>query len=343
MGNFELGLYREIPLPVEREVRADWGPDGARPLVSVICNTYNHRELIDDALRGFLLQRTTFPFEVIVHDDASTDGTSDIVMEYAARYPGIIRHILQRDNQFSRGRKPTAISSTYALGEYLAFCEGDDFWIDRGKLQSQADFLLANPRFSACSTWSLVLEGNVASGTECSSRRVVSHVDILLGSKEQCRMGTLMIRRAALPVKLPDEMNAANAGDNFLRILASRHGPIRVLPGFSSCYRIHHGGVWSQLGVVERKRKVLHDLQLLRKVVEPEYQAYVDCRIAWHALATTGGMTMGRRVLHLATLLRHPFILLRLTWRQAGRVMAKLRARGTLGLAAWRNGATGWR
>lgn len=322
---------------------ADWGGGDRRPLVSVVCNTYNHRGLIEDALRGFLLQRTSFPFEVIVHDDASTDGTSDVVRDYATRYPRIIRHLLQPENQFSRGRKPTAISSTFATGDYLAFCEGDDFWVDPRKLQAQVEFLGANPGFSACSTWSFVLEGDAVERPERPGRAIVSHVDLLLGSKEHCRMGSLMVRRAALPRDLPEEMNQANAGDNFLRVIATRHGPLGVLPGFYSCYRIHSGGVWSQLQAVERKRKVIHDLHLLRKLVDPRFHAYIDCRIAWTELAGLRGQPLGRSVSPIGTLWRHPLVSLQLAGRQGRRLSVKLLERLPFRPAGRETGAAGWR
>ena len=91
---------------------------------------------------------TTFQYEVLIHDDASTDGTTDIIKEYADRYPKIIKPLLQKENQFSKGVK---ITYTYqmprAKGKFIAFCEGDDYWIDENKLQNQVDFLMAHPDY----------------------------------------------------------------------------------------------------------------------------------------------------------------------------------------------------
>ncbi len=115
------------------------------PLVSICCITYNHELYIRDAIEGFLMQKTDFPFEILIHDDASTDGTADIIREYEAKYPDIIKPIYQTENQYSKGIK---ISATYnyprAKGKYIALCEGDDYWIDPYKLQKQVDFLEAN-------------------------------------------------------------------------------------------------------------------------------------------------------------------------------------------------------
>lgn len=120
-------------------------------MVSVICLTYNHKKYIRDALEGLVRQKTSFPYEVIVHDDASTDGTSEIVKEYAIKYPEIIVPIIQIENQYS---KEKGITNTYikprVIGKYVAWCEGDDLWISSDKLQRQVDFMETHPEYSYC-------------------------------------------------------------------------------------------------------------------------------------------------------------------------------------------------
>lgn len=123
------------------------------PLVSVVCITFNHAPYIADALKSFIAQQTDFPFEIIVHDDASTDGTADIIREYHERYPGLIRPVLQQENQYSQHHCFDRIihgAVDMARGKYIAYCEGDDFWTDSCKLQLQADFLNANPDYGMC-------------------------------------------------------------------------------------------------------------------------------------------------------------------------------------------------
>lgn len=123
----------------------------SRPIVSVIITTYNHEGYIADALRGAVGQITEFPFEIIVHDDASTDGTQEIIRQYAARFPNLIVPILQSQNQYALGTKIfSSLLRQMARGDYIATCEGDDYWIDPYKLQKQFDFLEKNPRFSGC-------------------------------------------------------------------------------------------------------------------------------------------------------------------------------------------------
>ena len=118
------------------------------PLVSVCCMAYNHGPYIENALEGFLIQETDFPFEIIIHDDASTDNTADIIRQYQVRYPRLIKPVYQSRNQYSMGKEPF-FEFMYPLikGKYIALCEGDDFWVSPEKLQKQVDFLETNPDF----------------------------------------------------------------------------------------------------------------------------------------------------------------------------------------------------
>lgn len=120
------------------------------PLVSISCITYNHEKYIRDCLEGFLMQKTNFQYEILIHDDASTDNTQTIIREYQAHFPDIIKPILQVDNKYSQGKNVFKINNDRALGKYIALCEGDDFWCDPQKLQVQCDFMEANPDFSFC-------------------------------------------------------------------------------------------------------------------------------------------------------------------------------------------------
>jgi glycosyltransferase involved in cell wall biosynthesis len=115
------------------------------PLLSIICTTYNQEAYIEQTLNGFILQKTTFDFEIIVHDDASTDNTRSIVKEYSTKYPDLFVPIFQSENQYSK-RDYTIERLVFgtARGKYIALCEGDDYWVDPLKLQKQVDFLESN-------------------------------------------------------------------------------------------------------------------------------------------------------------------------------------------------------
>lgn len=119
--------------------------------LTVCCITYNHVGYISQCIEGFLMQKTTFPIRIIIHDDASTDGTTDILKDYERKNPSLIKLILQIENKYSKG---IDIFSTYIYPilncKYIATCEGDDYWTDPYKLQKQVDFLEANPKYVFC-------------------------------------------------------------------------------------------------------------------------------------------------------------------------------------------------
>ena len=111
-------------------------------IVSIKCLVYNHAPYIRQCLDGFVMQKTSFRFEAIVHDDASTDGTQDIIKEYAEKYPDIINPIYETENQYSKkDGSLRKIMNNACNGKYIALCEGDDYWIDPLKLQKQVDIL----------------------------------------------------------------------------------------------------------------------------------------------------------------------------------------------------------
>ena len=120
-------------------------------MVSILCAAYNHEPYIAGTLRSFLEQKTEFPFEIIVNDDCSTDGTAEIIRSLAEEYPDVIVPVFQEKNLFQQGIEIyEEVFYPRARGRYIAFCEGDDYWSDPEKLQRQVDFLEANPRYSAC-------------------------------------------------------------------------------------------------------------------------------------------------------------------------------------------------
>lgn len=120
------------------------------PLVSIRCMVYNHEPFLRQCLDGFVMQQTTFPFEAIVHDDASTDGSASIIREYAEKYPDIIKPIYETENQYSKhdgSLKRIMDAAMHPNSRYIASCEGDDYWIDPQKLQIQVDFLESHPDY----------------------------------------------------------------------------------------------------------------------------------------------------------------------------------------------------
>lgn len=119
--------------------------DAENIIVSIQCLVYNHEPYLRQCLEGFVMQKTNFKFEAIVHDDVSTDGSAKIIAEYVAKYPDIIKPIYETENQYSkRDGSLERIMNEACRGKYIALCEGDDYWTDPLKLQKQVDFLEAN-------------------------------------------------------------------------------------------------------------------------------------------------------------------------------------------------------
>ena len=119
------------------------------PLVSIRCLVYNHEPYLRQCLDGFVMQQTSFPFEAIVHDDASTDGSAAIIREYAEKYPDIIKPVYETENQWGKGTIKKNMDAVMSpKSKYIAICEGDDYWTDPHKLQLQVDFLEEHPDYS---------------------------------------------------------------------------------------------------------------------------------------------------------------------------------------------------
>ena len=128
--------------------------DNQEILVSIKCLVYNHEPYLRQCLEGFVMQKTNFRFEAIVHDDASTDGSAAIIREYAEQYPDIIKAMYETENQYSKhdGSLRRIVNSA-CKGKYIAICEGDDYWIDPLKLQKQVDFLEKNLDYGLVHTY----------------------------------------------------------------------------------------------------------------------------------------------------------------------------------------------
>ena len=124
-----------------------------KPLVSILCNVYNHGPFLRKCLEGFVSQQTDFPFEILIHDDASTDQSAAIIRDFEKSYPDLIKPIYQAVNQYSqRVRITISLQFPRAKGKYIAICEGDDYWTDPLKLQKQFDYMETHPDCTLCFT-----------------------------------------------------------------------------------------------------------------------------------------------------------------------------------------------
>ena len=217
--------------------------------VSIYCLAYNHEKYIRNALDGFVGQKTSFPFEVIIHDDASTDSTASIIREYETKYPDIIKPIYQTENQYSQ---KIPIFSTHVLpkvqGKYIACCEGDDYWTDCDKLQKQVDFLDSHEDYSACVHETSQL--NMLTGEETlingsQTDKDITFEEAIKGGNMSFQMSS-MIYRKELAYDRPDFFTKAKGfGDYPLSIWLTLSGKVRFFARNMSTYRYLRDGSWT--------------------------------------------------------------------------------------------------
>ena len=225
------------------------------PFVSICCLTYNHESYIRQCLDGFVMQKTKFPIEILIHDDASTDGTQDIIREYEAKYPNIIKPIYQKENQYSKGVKVSLVYNySRAKGKYIALCEGDDYWTDPYKLQKQVDFLESHPNYVMCShRFDQYYEDRHRLEKEKDDTFQGADYDLqnLIGGKWFTQTLTVMYRRSALDLKQYERYGMSMDIILFYELL--KHGKGYCFPEAMGVYRYHNGGVWSEVSQNQRR------------------------------------------------------------------------------------------
>ena len=233
------------------------------PLVAIRCFTYNQAAYIRQCLDGFVMQRTDFAFVAIVHDDCSTDGTDDIVREYAQRYPHIIKPIFETENQYSKGDGSLSRIMTQACNntgaKYIAMCEGDDYWTDPLKLQKQVDFLEKHPECSLCYHAFRYHYENPDDGVDHFKRVLpeYSAADIL--SSVQFQTATTVVRKEIFETEQYKALTSIGFafGDILLFLSCAEYGRIMGIDDVMSVYRVSNQGVTrNTLNTINRR--VLH-------------------------------------------------------------------------------------
>lgn len=226
-----------------------------KPVVSICCATYNHSQYIRQCLDGFVMQKTTFPVEVLIHDDASTDGTQDIIREYECKYPDLIKPIYQTENQYSKGVKVSLVYNySRVKGKYIALCEGDDYWTDPYKLQKQVDFLESHPDFVMCShryDRYHEEEHRLEKDPDETFEGAVYDLKNLIGGKWLTQTLTVMYRRSALDLKEYETYGMSM--DIILLYALLKRGNGYCFPDVMGVYRYHNGGVWSEVSQNQRR------------------------------------------------------------------------------------------
>ena len=233
-------------------------PDDHTVCVSVIILTYNHKNFIAQAIEGALQQQTTFPYEIIIGEDESQDGTREICIEYAEKYPNLIRLFLRsRKDVIHVDNRPTGRfnliqSLKAARGKYIAMCEGDDYWTDPCKLQKQVNFLEANPDYVLCHHDAVMIDSDDQVIQESmvlnKQKRDLSPIGVV--KNPEFVTATVCYRNVLS--KMPPEFMKVRGGDTFLFSILGLYGKARYVDNVKvSCYRRHSTGVWSSLSKLE--------------------------------------------------------------------------------------------
>ncbi len=218
----------------------------SNPLVSISCLTFNHFFYIKECLDGFLMQKTTFPIEVILHDDCSTDGTREIIEEYSRKYPDIIFPMFQTENQYSKGIRGIMARFNFprCSGKYIALCEGDDYWTDPYKLQKQVDFLDKNEEYVLCfhKVGILKTDGIITEDFITKVPENYETINTLAKLGNYIHTPSVVFRNKFL--KLPEEFTLAPFGDYFIYMILAQFGKLKYIEDKMAVYRIGVG-VWS--------------------------------------------------------------------------------------------------
>lgn len=230
-------------------------------MVTIRCFAYNHEPYIRQCLEGFVMQKTNFRFEAIVHDDASTDGTAAIIREYAEKYPEIIKPILQTENQYSKhDGSLRRIMDAHTHGKYIAICEGDDYWIDPLKLQKQVDFMEANLDYSLCFHNAIKLNNRsraierISSFNYFDNSRIIPTEELIAGW--YIPTASILYRKSCLnKIEIPTYFS----GDYTLQLVLAAIGKVSYIDEYMSVYRLVQGGVSNQISS-KKWVKQLHDL-----------------------------------------------------------------------------------
>lgn len=235
-------------------------------MVSIACFTYNHEDYIRDAIEGFLMQKTNFKFEILIHDDASTDKTAEIIKEYEQKYPELFKPIYQTENQFSQGSEFVILNLNRAKGKYIAFCEGDDYWTDPYKLQNQVDFMEANEGYSLCGHKTKIIDTRnyfvLGYYGESGESREIDFSELMYG--HPFHLSSMMYRANLMDAHNQSFVNSAFIGDYAYCLWLGTLGKIYCINEEMSVYRKYVNNSWTSKNTTTLQNQIKIYLKLIK-------------------------------------------------------------------------------
>ncbi len=256
-----------------------------KPVVSIVCMTYNHKPYIRNAIEGILSQKTDFLYEVIIHDDASTDGTTQIIKDYEKKYPEIIRGIYREKNIYEQKMKVAKEVMNECKGKFIAFCEGDDCWIDNNKLQIQVDYMekktecvltVHNVLKLECDSGSMQSIGYYSEDKDLSEKEVIVY-------HERIATVSYVFRKDVFPEA--EFFWNAGVGDYTLLLYFILKGKIHYFDRIMSVYRYKSKGSWTEQMMQNRQEhfencvRLIYFLEQYNKYTGRKYEPYIIDKI----------------------------------------------------------------
>jgi glycosyltransferase involved in cell wall biosynthesis len=252
--------------------------EGTVPVVNIYCPAYNHESFIAETIESFLMQETCFPVQVLIHDDASSDSTVDIIRKYQKKFPYLFNTVFQKQNQLSKGVKPWVFMMPLIRADFMAVCDGDDYWTDPTKLQKQVDFLEAHPGVAFCAhnaaarfsdggmiPWFANEEGQ---GQFCGASAPPHEFTFDDYMKSNILPTVSLLFRNVLALSESESFLSAPLGDWFMIQLLLKQGTGAYLPDTMAVYRVHDDGLHMSRSDMERKAIRLVQLHCFSAAVE---------------------------------------------------------------------------
>lgn len=270
-------------------------------MVSVWCRTYNHVNYIKDALDGLVSQQTDFIYKVIVFDDASTDGTSDIVRAYAEKYPEIIHAIIAKENIYHHPDTKKIIADIWKqhlTGKYMAFCEGDDFWIDNNKLQMQVDYMETHPEctmYMHNALWLNCRNGAMKAGNPYKGKDEwdITAEELIMQYNGYPSTASFLFKREQ--INKPQFFAEVHASDYTTILYALATGNVHYSSRIMSVYRVFAAGSYAVRMQQDENLRICFNLRMLLfcfkydEYTDYKYHEWISKRIVCYELAVMYG------------------------------------------------------
>lgn len=257
--------------------------DKTAPTLTVIVETYNHREYIIEALESVCAQKTCFSFDIVLIDDFSTDGTSRLVDDFILSSKIPVKLVRPSENKNNLCAFATAVNN--CSSQYIALLDGDDYWTSSSKLQTQFDILQANPSWVLCCHNVLAVYQN-ESITQRIKYRIgeIPRVTTIKNLWDGCYPQTVsVVFRRDVFDELPDWYFQSVFGDWELFLFLAQFGEIGYLEDVMGVYRVHGGGVWSRLSSEAQADQMLRSWRHIREECSDIFDRYAEQRMHYRA------------------------------------------------------------